>query len=218
MNKRSRELCFTILALVVLTGGFFALKPRVMPGSNAHPGPAGCQMRGSMGGPPGGPGGFEEMQKAHKYAFQLMRLAGSIGRLEESGRAPLTSAQAKSMLAVLNPLRERDSLDEAAAKDAVVALQDILTDKQRAVISALPAEHQFRRGGPPPGSPPQGQGPPPGPPPSGGPGSMAGFNPLNPPEGGAGGPQRPGGGPGGPQGPGGGLDKLFDDLRIKSGQ
>jgi len=156
-----------------------------------------------LGPPPGeGPmGNSAEFQKAHRYAFQLMRLVGNIGRLESTDKSTLTSVQAKKVLAVLQPLGKLKSLDEPAAKKGIKALQDILTDKQRSVISALPPEHQFRQGGPPPPGPR-----PFGPPPKPNPKELKNFNPLNPPAGmrmGHKGPDM--------------LKKLFDDLKKKSG-
>lgn len=207
MNKRTSSLIIIIgmILAVVLAAGVLALtgqfgKGASSRGSRIGPPPGGPGM---MGGPPGQ---FAEMQKMHKYAFQLVRLVENIGRLEENGKAPLTSAQAKSVLAVLKPLRESDSLEEASARDAVTAMRGILTDKQYSVISAFPPERQFRRNGPPPsGRGPMGPPPNGGSPPNGAPRSMEEFNPLN--------------GPPGPipdqQGPGG-LDKVFDDLQKKS--
>ena len=141
-----------------------------------------------MGGPPGGPGGFADFQKSHKYAFQLARLAGNIERLRDEGKAALAPSQAKAVLAILQPLRARESLDETAAREALKKLQHVLTDEQRAAINSMPPpEHQFRQGGPPPGPPRSG--PPPGPNPR----AMKGFNPLKQPPG-PGGPP-PGGAP-----------------------
>lgn len=163
-----------------------------------------------MGGPPGGFGRFGEFQKQHQYAFELTRLVRSIGRLEQDKKNALNPKQAKSVLAVLQPLRKRTNLDEAAAKKGLNAVQSVLTNKQRAAISALPPEHPFRRNGPPPSGPRPGErregrpgfGPPPGPGPRF---DMKSFNPLNPPAFGPPNQQRSGG-----------MNKVFDDLKKKS--
>jgi hypothetical protein len=197
MKRTSNKLMLGALAVIVLASGFLALKDHL--GKSASP-PSGFPM----GGPPGGPGQSADFQKSHRYTFQLMRLVGNIGRLDNESKTPLTPAQAKALLAILQPLRERESLDQPAAKEAVKALQAVLTDEQRAAIGAMPPEHQFRQGGPPPGPPPGSR--PSGPPPNMSRKPMEDFNPLNPPAGGP--PGRPGGG---------GMDKLFDDLQKKSG-
>ena len=62
---------------------------------------------------------FKKFMDDHKYAVQLMRTTGGIGRLEREGLTPLTSAQAQSILAVLNPLRTKDALSEDDAKAAI---------------------------------------------------------------------------------------------------
>ncbi|MEN6372934.1 MAG: hypothetical protein ABFD64_13080 [Armatimonadota bacterium] len=197
-----------IVVLIVLVGGYFAYKSSsgVAKSSAGDTSQGFTASGGQMGGSQGS-GRFAELQKEHKYAFQMLKQLNSIRRLEESGKEPLTKAQAKSILAIVQPLREKKTLDETSAEDAVKALQAVITDKQRSVISALPAEQQFRQGGPPQGMPSgrrQG-GPPPG---AGGPGGMKNFNPLN----------RPAGGPPGMQGQRrGGIEKLLDDLKKKSG-
>jgi len=78
----------------------------------------------------GGAGGFSQFQESHKYAIMLMKMASNIGRLETETDAPLTSQQARSILAVLTPLRQRPSLSEDEAKDAVKGLKSALTAKQ----------------------------------------------------------------------------------------
>ena len=193
MKRQTIMFLVAIAALAVLAGGFFILKGR----ANRQASPVGFQQGQP---PPDGPGQFKEFRKSHQYAFQLMRLVGNIGRLEKENKNPLTQAQAKAILAILQPLRKQASLDETAAKDVIKALQAILTDKQRTSISALPPKRQFRRGSPSQGPPPSG------PPPNPNQRPMGGFNPLNPPT-------------GGPMGQSGvtEVDKLLDVLKKKSG-
>ncbi|MEN6520676.1 MAG: hypothetical protein ABFD46_05930 [Armatimonadota bacterium] len=199
-----------IIVLIVLVGGYFAytyssetVKSSTSTAPHGSAASGGQMMSGSSGA-----GRFEELQKEHKYAFQLLKMLNNVRRLEESGKEPLTKNQAKAVLVIVQPLRKKESLDETSANEAIKALQAVITDKQRAVISALPAEKQFRQGGPPPGaavggkrpsSPPSGG--------AGGPGGMKNFNPLN----------QPAGGPPGMKGQRReGLEKLFDDLKKKS--
>ncbi|MCE5197950.1 MAG: hypothetical protein ABFD54_06720 [Armatimonadota bacterium] len=200
--KPSGKLIIGLVVLVAIAGGLVALKSNRRTVSVVQP-TAGGPMGGPMGSPMGDPGQFAELQKSHQYAFQLMKLVGNIGRLESDGKSGLTPQQAKAVLAVLQPLRKRESLDETSAKEAMKALQAVLTDKQRSAISALPPEHKFHRGSTPPGPPPTGT--PSGPPPAGGPKAMKGFNPLNPP---AGGPMG--------QPAGKGVERLFENLEKKS--
>lgn len=125
-------------------------------------------------------------QKEHKYTAQLMKIIMNIGNLEESGKAPLSKAQAQKILAIIEPLRKKDALSELDARDAVVKLQEVLTDEQKAAINSMP-----ERGGSGPMSPQNGMpggAPPmnPGPgrqfgPPRGAMNPPKGFNPLNPP-------------------------------------
>lgn len=204
--KRSHVIIAAIVAVAVLVGGVLAMKGRrsnqqTVPGQPMGTPPAGAPAGLSSGGPPGSPSGAQsaEFQKAHKYALQLMKLVGNVGRLEEQDKASLTPVQAKSILAILEPLRKQDSLDEPAARKAVIEMQSVLTDEQRAAISALPPLPKFRQGNQPPGPPPSGA--PVGPPPGVGPKPTGGFNPLRPPEGG---PDRAGSG---------GIEKLFDALK-----
>lgn len=214
MSKRSNKLILTVVVVGVLAGVLFMLRDNVIkPNSSAGPQPGQSPIGGPMGGPMSGPSTNSEdskqFQKLHQYSLQLMKLVKNIGRIDNEAQAALTPAQAKSVLAVLEPLRELKSLDESAAKDAIKALEGILTDKQRYAISTLPSDSQFKKNSQqmaPPAAGPMPSGPMPSGPPSGGrPGPMGdGFNPLNVP-------------PGGPAGHGkaGDINKLFDDLKKK---
>lgn len=203
--SKSGKIGLVFIVLVVVAGGAFVMKSR----SARLQVPAGAPppVGGLMGGPGGDSGSFAELQKSHKYAFQLMTLVGNLGRLEELGKAPLTVAQAKSALAILEPLRKLKSLDEPTARKAYTEMHAVITDEQRAAINTLPAENQFRKSGPPPGQRPSGapSGPAPSTSPKAGPRPDS-FNPLNPPKGG------PAAGAGDNN-----MDKLFDNLRKKSG-
>lgn len=207
MKKQSSALFLGIIVLVVVAGGLYVMKGRYasQASSSAVTGPPQAGAAGSSGGP----SSFADMQKEHKYGFQLMKLTMNIERLEDEHKAELTPQQAKAILAILQPLREEKNLEESAASDAVTKIQDVLTDSQRAAISALPTDSGFHKApagmspGGPSGAP---QGAPAGPPPGGaGARQMDGFNPLNPPQGGPEGNRR-----------GGKMNGLFKDLEKKS--
>jgi hypothetical protein len=205
-RRRITNLIIVVVVLIALAGGYYFLKGNSQKTASTV-GSSSPTVGGQIGGSPGRSGQFAEFRKLHPYTFQLMRLVGNISRLEEDGKAALTPKQAKAILAILEPLRQRASLDESVARDTVKDIRAILTDKQHAAISALPAEPQFRRSNrPPSGAPPSGamQGPPR----NSGPGPMRDmkeFNPLNPPTGGP--SNRPGSNR---------IDKLFDSLKKKS--
>jgi len=120
---------------------------------------------------------FEKM----RAKMELARLFRGLGRLDELN-APLTAAQAKSILAIMSPLRTQKTLSSDQATKVLAQLQAQLTKAQ---IAALEQARQ-RRG-------PGGNGGPGG---FGGPGGNAG-------PGGNGGPGGDNAGPnqGGPRGP-----------------
>jgi len=88
---------------------------------------------------------FKKFMEDHKYAVQLMRTTGGIGRLEREGLTPLTSAQAKSILAVLNPLRTKDALSEDDAKAAIKGINAVMTEQQLNALDKMQANRH--RGG-----------------------------------------------------------------------
>jgi hypothetical protein len=116
-------------------------------------------------------------------------MAVNIGRLDKS-KAPLTAKQAKSVLAVLEPLKKKTKLTQDEAKIAIKKLKAVLDEKQLTEIGKMKPE--MRLAGP--GGPgrPGGQGGP-GRMPGGQPGqggmprmdmsAMKNFNPFNPPKG-----------------------------------
>jgi len=79
--------------------------------------------------PSEGPG-----KRSRITAFRLVRTMLSIGIMEEAGKTPLTPAQAKSVLAVVEPLRDQETLDPQQAESAVQKINEILTDEQKAAI------------------------------------------------------------------------------------
>ncbi|MEN6357092.1 MAG: hypothetical protein ABFD83_08425 [Armatimonadota bacterium] len=93
-----------------------------------------------------------------RSSFDLVRVVMDIGRLEESKKDSVTASQAKAILAIVNPLRSRKTLDAAQAKAAASKLNAILTSAQKKAISERPRREMNRpegqNGGQHPGSPP----------------------------------------------------------------
>ena len=175
-------------------------------------------------------GSFGESFRA---TFGLMRTFQGLGTLEEEGKAPLTAAQAKSILALLEPLRSQKSLTPAGATSTRERLEALLTPAQQGALEEI---GQRRPSG---GRRNVGAGGPGGPGPTGGGPGGAGPAGSAGPFGGAGGRQRPAGG-GESRPPGVGMENMnpfnldsdnpmaqrmserieavFDALKAKAGQ
>jgi hypothetical protein len=148
--------------------------------------------------PPPGAGGFQmtpEMQRqreawrkwreAHEYTFRLTNTLRALIEIDKDPKTKLTPAQAKKILAVLQPYRNKPKMTQDDAKNALKGIKAALNVNQLNAIARIEAERRNRRGGP--GGGGMGMRP-------GGPGGALGGAPGARP-GGAGG--RPGGGPGG---------------------
>lgn len=98
-------------------------------GNNANR-PAGSTPNAGTGA---GRTGYPEQ----RGSFALMRLFTSIGRLEQDGTATLSAAQAKSILALMNPLRKQASLTSTQATTVNNKLKALLTKAQLAEIEQL---------------------------------------------------------------------------------
>jgi len=91
--------------------------------------------------------GFREK---YKYTFQLMQMAGHIEQINKDKKYTLTSAQAKSVLAVLKPLRTQAKLTQDQAKNALIKLKKPFTAAQlNAMARIKPKVQQRRPDGPP---------------------------------------------------------------------
>ncbi len=160
--------------------------------------------------PPPGAGGFQmtpEMQKqmeawrkwreAHKYTFQLTSTLRALIEIDKDPKTKLTPAQAKKILAVLQPYRNKPKMTQDDAKNALKGIKAALNVNQLNAIARIEAERRNRRGG------------------FGGPGAGAGggmgMRPGGP--GGAPGP-RPGGAPGAGGRPGGSF-RMPDPSQMK---
>jgi hypothetical protein len=120
-----------------------------------------------------------------RAVFSLVRRVMGIARLEEEGQQPLTPQQAKSILALLKPLRTQATLTGAQATRVLNDLNALLTSAQREELDS--AGERRPQGDRPVGGPQNMEGRRPSGPPSErrpggmrGPGMMEG-NPFNPP-------------------------------------
>lgn len=111
--------------------------------------------------PPPGAGGFQmtpEMQRrmeefrkwreAHKYTFQLTSTLRGLEMLDRDAKTKLTPAQAKKILAVLQPLRNKPKMTQDDAKKALKQIKAALTVNQLNALARFEAERRNRRGGP----------------------------------------------------------------------
>ncbi|GIV18486.1 MAG: hypothetical protein KatS3mg023_0237 [Armatimonadota bacterium] len=164
--------------------------------------------------PPPGAGGFQmtpEMQRqmeawrkwreAHKYTFQLTSTLRALEEIDKDPKTKLTPAQAKKILTVLQPYRNKPKMTQDDAKNALKGIKAALNVNQLNAIARIEAERRNRRGG------------------FGGPGGGGmGMRPGGPggPPGGAPG-ARPGGSPGAggrPSAPGGNF-RMPDPSQMK---
>jgi len=178
-----------IYALIVLALGAI-LAVSGCPGKNAASNSRTGNTTAANGNGAGGANRFAQFRESHKYTFQLTRLAGNIGKLEEEKKAPLTPAQAKAVLAVLEPLRGKPKLTQDDAKVALKGLKAALNEQQLTEIGKM-KEPERRPGqggqggpgmGPGGGQRGPGQGPGAGQPPAMNPDAMKNFNPFNLPK------------------------------------
>jgi len=94
------------------------------------------------------------MREKYKYTFQLMQMVGHISDIDKDKKYTLTPTQAKSVLAVLKPLRTQPKLTQDQAKTVLVKLKKPLTATQlNAMARIKPKVQQHRpnggQGGPP---------------------------------------------------------------------
>lgn len=111
----------------------------------------------------GGGGQFSQMREKYKYTFQLMSMVRHIEEIDKEPKYKLTQAQAKQVLAVLQPLRSKPKLTQDQAKEVLKGLKKPFTVTQ---LNAMAKIKDTRPGGQRPG----GQGAPGGP---GGPGGQS---------------------------------------------
>lgn len=92
--------------------------------------------------PPGRPGGMRDNPKR-----DISRFIAGVGHLERSGKAKLSSAQAKKILDLVSPWRRRTTMNEAQAKDLDKKLRAVLTTTQLKELQSLRPGRGEGRGG-----------------------------------------------------------------------
>lgn len=177
MGKSGRIAIMLVVVLAIACGGYYYLHNRssaTATGATA----TGAAMTGGSNMRER----FTQFREEHRYTFMLMQLASGIVRLEDDPAHAVSSAQAKQLLAVLQPLRTQPTLTQDEAKNTIKAIQSILTAEQRDAINKLQPERNRQQGGP--GAP--GMGRPSGQRPQGGGrrmpmdlDAMKNFNPFN---------------------------------------
>lgn len=105
-------------------------------------------------GPEQGSNPFSQMREKYKYTFQLMGMVRHVDAINKDPKYKLTSAQAKQVIGVLQPLRNKEKLTQDQAKDALKGLKKVFTVDQlnaMARIKERPQNGQHRMGGGRPG-------------------------------------------------------------------
>lgn len=188
MNRSFTQLALGLLCGVVVAGAIVTGCAK-----RTTQTPAASTTTNTTAQPGAAAGQMAAFREEHKYTFQLTGMVGGIGRLEAGTKAPLTPAQAKSILAVINPLKAQDTLTQDQAKEALRSIKEVLTEKQLNEIAATQQQRSFGRG-------------------NGGAGGTGGA-----PGGGGPGAGGAGGGPGaGRQGGGRGNRPAFDPVAMKN--
>ena len=93
--------------------------------------------------PPGRPGGMRDSAKR-----DVSRFVAGVGRLEEKGKAKLSTAQAKKVLDLVSPWRRKSTMTDAQAKDLAKKLNAVLTSAQTKELQSLRPRRGEGRGGP----------------------------------------------------------------------
>jgi len=91
-----------------------------------------------------GNGQSNPFQEKYKYTFQLMQMVRHIDQIDQDKKYTLTSAQAKSVLSVLKPLRKQPKLTQDQAKQTLKDLKKIFTADQ---LNAMARIKPMFRGG-----------------------------------------------------------------------
>lgn len=102
---------------------------------------------GSYAQQPGGSSQAAQMREKYKYTFQLTSMVRHIGDIDKDPKYKLTPAQAKKVLAVLQPLRSKPKMTQDQAKAALKALKPIFTMTQLNAMARIPASPGGRRQG-----------------------------------------------------------------------
>jgi len=128
-------ICISVLLLLMLGVFCSGCGKKVEVIDTSDPGKGGNSSQTSDAGSSGG--SFQQFRDEHKNTFALMSRVGKIARLEKEQKAPLTAEQAKSLLAVLQPLRSQPTLTQDQAKEALKQVNAVLTDTQLTEIGKM---------------------------------------------------------------------------------
>lgn len=131
---------------------------------------AAAQQPGAGSRRAGNSAAFEEFREKHKHTFELVDTVRKLGEIDKDKKYALTQAQAKQVLAVLKPLRDKPKLTQAQAKQALSGVKKPLKVEQLNAMSRIkqpdrPGRGQGLAAGPRPGAGQRPAGPPPGGPP-----------------------------------------------------
>ncbi|HAH87822.1 MAG TPA: hypothetical protein DCL60_10695 [Armatimonadetes bacterium] len=116
---KNRPLTFSIMALMVIVLAAAVLAQA--PGQDAER--------------PAGPG--RGMPGQMRDTFRLMQLPRQITELNKDAKTALTPAQAKAILSVLKPLRQKPTLTVEEAKKVSAQLDKIFTAEQKEAMANL---------------------------------------------------------------------------------
>lgn len=99
--------------------------------------------------PPTGPSQFNAFRERHKYTFQLMQMVRHIQEIDKDKKYALKPEQAKKVLAILKPLRDKPKLTQDQAKQALKDLKAVFTVAQLNAMARIKPRFEQRRDGPP---------------------------------------------------------------------
>lgn len=93
------------------------------------------------------PSQFDQFRERHKYTFQLMSMVRNISEIDKDPKYTLTQAQAKQVLAVLEPLRSKPKLTQDQAKETLKALKKVFTVNQLNAMARIKPPRRIPDGG-----------------------------------------------------------------------
>jgi hypothetical protein len=79
---------------------------------------------------------WEEAQKKYPGTMALFRAVGGLRDLQEDGKEPLSSAQAKAVVPILQSLKSKEKLTQEEAKKVADRINGYLTPTQQEIIGA----------------------------------------------------------------------------------
>jgi len=98
---------------------------------------------------------FKAFREKHKYTFQLMQMVRHIQEIDKDKKYTLKPEQAKKVLAILKPLRDKPKLTQDEARKALKDLKAVFTAAQLNAMARIKPRFEKRPGTP--SGPPNGQ-------------------------------------------------------------